>query len=410
MRIALDCTHQLIGGGIRAYISSLVHALASELGSDDELVLHYRLRESGAKDLFPPLPESRALIRRTESVGSRRLRSRLENHLGWPRIESTTGALDVFHGTHFWLPVSRGARCVLSVHDLTYLKHPEYFEHRKLNDYGYRYLLPHSLNRADAILACSESTERDLIEISGVPKEKIWVVPYAPDPRFQPHGEEEYQHTLRRFGITPPFVIYPVGTLDRRKNIDNVLKAYRQAFPKPNRPQLILTSPQRGNSVLESQLVELGLEQDVRTLSVGYPHDLAALMSAADWGLYLSLYEGYGLPVAEALACGLPMVVSNSSSIPEVAGNAALVVDPNDSDRMARAFLQLQEDDDLRRELRRAALERAQSQDFSWQRVARQTLATYQEDRSLWRGAKDKPTQQASPATVGAEASGSALL
>ncbi len=380
MRIALDCTHQLIPGGIKAYITSLSNALAQELGSQDELILHYRLRQHSPSHPMPRLPESQAQVRRSTSTGSRRIQSRLENHLGWPTIERATGDIDTLHGTHFWLPVSRSARQVLSVHDLTYLRRPDYFQQRKLNDYGYRYLLPHSLKRADAILACSESTKSDLQELLQVPQEKIWVIPYAQDPRFTAHGEEEYQHTLRRFHIDRPFVIYPIGTLDRRKNLDNVLAAYARAFSKGNRPLLVLTTPNSADATLQERLEDLGLSADVQVMSVGYPFDLAALMSAAEWGMYLSLYEGYGLPVAEAMACGLPLVVSDRSSVPEVAGSAALVVNPEDIDAMAASFRQLDEDGALRRSLRHAALERAHSPQFGWGRAARQTLAAYADD------------------------------
>lgn len=398
MRLAIDCSHHLIQGGIRVYIESLLSALARQ-EPDHELILHYRTRNR--PDPLPDLPEGQS-SRLVHSRLPRRLLSQLENSLRWPPIEWWTGKIDVFHSPHFWLPVSRRARLVLSVHDVAYLRHPEYYTHQQLNDYGYRYLLPQSLRRADAVVVPCEHTRHDLREILGVPDEKIWVVPFGSDPRFVQASADDQLAARERFQIPyRPLVIYPVGSFDIRKNLPRTLRAFAQAFPSPsNRPFLFMTGVGAPPPEVAQAIEELHLQEDVRIAEVGYPDELSALMSLADWGLYPSLYEGFGIPALEMLRCGLPLIASQVSSVPEVVGDAALQVDPHDLSELTEAMRTLHDDVDLRQKLAHAGLERASSEAWSWRRAAQQMHAVYRADAAAF-GAIPQPLAVQQPSSAG---------
>jgi glycosyltransferase involved in cell wall biosynthesis len=383
LRIAIDCSHHAIPGGIRTHIANLVHALAV-VAPEHEYLFFSRMLTAPSSPL-PVLPEGtrgRIIFARAP----RRFVAFLENRLGWPPVEYWTGPIDIFHGIHFSLPVARAARLVLTVHDVAYLRHPEFYAEKKWNEYGYRYLLGHSIARAQAIIAISRTTKRDLVELCGVDPDRIWVIASGVDPRFRRLSEEEREPALRDLGIDRPFVIYPVGTIDLRKNLERTLDAFARAFPAPaDRPLLVLTGVGNLPAPLQALAEKRGLAAHVLTLHVGSLTTLAVLLSAARWGMYLSLYEGFGQPPLEAMACGLPLVVSNVSSIPEVAGDAALSVDPCDIDAIAAAMRRLENDDSLRAELSARGLKRATSPAFSWERTARQVMAVYRDDPQAYR-------------------------
>ena len=387
MRIALDCSHYLIPGGIRNRTANLLAAMAT-IAPENEYLLYFRRLSRPTE--FPALPagtRSRVVFAQVP----RRLLSFCENRLGWPPVEYWTGAIDAFHGTHFVVPAARAARLVLTVHDVTYLRHPAFYADRKGNDYGYHYLLTHSLRRAHRVIAISQATRRDLIALCDVAPERIWVIPSGADPRLRRLPAAEYEPVLDRLGIQRPYVVYPVGTIDIRKNLAAALEAYARALPdRAERPLLVLTGVGDLPADITQLAERLGLTEHLRPLRVSYPDELTALMSGALWGMYLSLYEGFGLPPLEAMACGMPLVVSNVSSIPEVVGDAALLVDPHNVEEMAGAMARLHTDESLRRDLADRGARRAAAPAFSWERAARQTLAAYRDDEEAYR-AEEQP-------------------
>jgi glycosyltransferase involved in cell wall biosynthesis len=381
LRIAFDCSHFAVPGGIRTRIGNMVRALAAA-GPDNEYVLY--VRGLGRTADVPALPEgSRA---RVVSVRApRRLLAFLENRVGWPPLEYWTGPVDVVHGTHFVLPPTRRSRRVLTVHDVAYLRHPEFYADKRWNDYGYRYLLSRSLRRADAVIAISHTTRTDCIELCGVDEEKIWVVPSGVDPRLRPVPAEIRRPVLARLRLDRPYAVYPVGTIDVRKNLPGTLEAFARAFPdSAARPLLVLTGVGALPEDLLARARARGIEDAVRPCHVSYPEEFMAVLSGGRWGMYLSRYEGFGLPPLEAMACGLPLVVSRTASVPEVAGDAAVLVDPTDTDAIAEAMRRLDGDEALRRDLAARGRERAAGPAFSWERAARQTLAVYRNDRSAF--------------------------
>ncbi|MCI0651620.1 MAG: glycosyltransferase family 4 protein [Planctomycetes bacterium] len=387
MRVAIDCTHYLAPGGIRVYIANLLPALASA-GRGEEWILYFRGLAAPGDDL--PLAAGTG-VRVAREALPRRAIDRLQNWLGWPRVERWTGPLDVFHGTHFHVPPARKARRVLTVHDCAYLRHPEYYANRRLNDYGYRFLLGHSLARAERVIASSHSTRRDLLELFALDEKRVWVVPFGADPAFRPLAPEERAPVVTRLGLDRPYVVYPAGSIDLRKNIERTLRAFAAAFPtRADRPLLVVT----GVGTLpesDARLArELDLEGELRCLRVRYPDELRAILSGAEWGMYTSLYEGFGIPPLEMMACGIAVLASNAASIPEVTGEAALLVDPRSHDEIAAGMRSLHFDERRRAELVRKGRERVAAPELSWERAARQMLAAYRDDESAFR-AESRP-------------------
>jgi len=383
----------MIPGGVRNYIENLVLALALA-SPESQYYFYYRnLRRPGRLPAVPRGTRMEPIYARVP----RRLFSYLENHLGWPPIEYWQPKLDVVHGTHFTLPLTRRARSVLTVHDVAFLREPRFYRNRRLNEYGYRYLLGHSLARADLVLASSHSTKRDLIELCRVKEEKIWVVPIGRDERFRRVPADEARPVLDRYGITRPFALYPAGTFEARKNVENTLKAFARAFGgDPDRPLFFLSAVGDPPAELKSLVDHLGLRDDFLAARVEYPGELMALMSTATWGMYPSLYEGFGLPPLEAMSCGLPLMVSRVSSVPEVVGDAALIVDPASVEELSGAMRKLQESENLRMALSRRGLLRASGPAFSWARAARQTLAAYRDDLAAYR-LEPQPMEEVPP-------------
>lgn len=385
MRVAVDCTHYPVPGGVRTYLENLVPTVTA-LESGVEFVLYSRGRHK--------LTEHPGVIgahwKSTHAHLPQKLLHALESTLGWPRAERWTGPIDAFHATHLALPpVKSGTHSVLTVQDVTYLRHPELFEHRKLNDFGYRKLLPAALDRANIVLAASESTRRDLIELCAVDSDRIWVCRHGLDPRLERVGTEKQFLLRQELNLGErPVALYPVGTVDLRKNLPFALRAFADAFPKRgDRPLLVLSGVGQLDAECQALIESAGLRSDVRFETVSYPTGVGTLMSLADWGIYPSLYEGFGFPVLESMACGLPMIVTDRTSCPEILGDCGILADPTDHDAWVEGMRQLQRDTGLRYHYSTLGHERALSSEFSWQRAGLQVTASYRNDREAFEAA-----------------------
>jgi glycosyltransferase involved in cell wall biosynthesis len=372
VRIAIDYTPALRqGAGIGRYTRSLVDALA-RLDRDNV----YTLLSFG-----PPPPGSRwgrwpANYRlRTVQLPSRWMtilwyRLRLPVPLEW-----LAGPHDLYHSTDFTLPPLVRARGVVTVHDLSFLTVPE------CADPGLRTLLrsavPAALTRAHRILADSESTRQDIVRLLGVSGAKVDVVLCGVEERFRPIREPEQLLTLRQRYRLPERFILTLGTLEPRKNHAGLINAYASLRNRTaGLPPLVIAG---GKGWLfdevTAQVQREGLDSDV--LFAGYvaDEDLPALYNAADLFVFPSLYEGFGLPPLEALACGTPVVAANNSSLPEVIGEAGLLVDARDTDALAEAMHAALMDRDLRRHL--AERGPVQAARFTWTNAARALLEAY---------------------------------
>jgi glycosyltransferase involved in cell wall biosynthesis len=230
---------------------------------------------------------------------------------------------------------------------------------------------------AAAIIAISEQSRRDYQRFFHVPAERITVISAAPDERFRPGiAREERERVKRKYGIVDDYIL-TVGTTEPRKNVMRLVAAFAQLVRQGYRQKLVIAG-QRG--WLSDPLYEYVERERLgdRLVFTGYvaDEDLPPLYAGAAVFVYPSLYEGYGLPVVEAMACGTPTITSNCSSLPEVTGDAALLINPEDESDIAEALKRLLDDERLRRELAARAV--TQSKKFSWERSARDLLKVYQ--------------------------------
>jgi alpha-1,3-rhamnosyl/mannosyltransferase len=285
--------------------------------------------------------------------------------------------IDVFHTTAWVVPEGLRARLLFTCHDLTFLTHPEC--HTLDNKVHCLTGVLRAHLGGGTFLAVSQATAGELRRQLGVPDERIRVVYSAAAPHFRRIDEGEARRTVKeRFGLDGDFVL-AVGTLEPRKNLRRLLAAY-EGLPEDVRRRIPLVIV-GGESWREEDLAETiasrpGLAT-VRILRRVGDGDLVGLYNTATVFAYPSLAEGFGLPVAEAMACRAPVLTSSRSSLPEVAGDAAQLVDPEDVDDIRRGLVELLADPELRRTMRDRGLEQAAS--FSWQRTAGETLALYRE-------------------------------
>lgn len=291
-------------------------------------------------------------------------------------VESVTGATDLFHATNYGAPRRRGARLVVTVHDLTLLRFPE-LGTPALRAHVERAIA--TLPEADQIIADSQATRDDLIQLTATDASRVHVVYPGCDARFTNIAADAARATVaQRFGLRHPYLLH-VGTLEPRKNAVALLRAFERLVTGPAAGHTLVLVGRRG-WIYEPILAALqapALAGRVRLLDDVGNDDLPALYAAADLFVYPSLYEGFGLPVAEAMACGVPVITSATSSLPEVAGDAAIFVDPRDDAALAAAVARVLGDADLRATL--AARGRTQAARFTWDRCARETLAVYEQ-------------------------------
>jgi glycosyltransferase involved in cell wall biosynthesis len=262
---------------------------------------------------------------------------------------------------------------VVTLHDATAFLHPE--THTLLDNFLHRVYVPATLRNVDAVITISEAARRDLVRFLRLRPDKVVTVPLAVDAAFHPVPAELSATVLSRYEVTPPFVLY-VGALEPRKNLPTLLRAFARALAEFPQLQLVVAGGRRWKSGAIPRLVEdLRLADAVRM--TGYVADatLPALYSAASVFCFPSLSEGFGLPILEAMACGTPVVCSNLSSLPEVAGEAALLVDPTETQAVAAGLIRVLSDQTFGAELRERGLNRAAQ--FSWESTAEQTLQVY---------------------------------
>jgi glycosyltransferase involved in cell wall biosynthesis len=303
-----------------------------------------------------------------------RMMYRLWDLTNRPYVDRKCGGLDVFHATNFVTPPTETARRVVTIHDITFLAVPELCS-PKIAAYFARHIC-RDANEADVIVVHSEATRQDLIRHVAVPADKVVTAWPGVDAALRMMDLTAARaHLAQAYGITAPYLLF-VGTLEPRKNVAGVLRALallRDTIPH----HLVLVGKRGWNSDPIFSLIE-NLDLGDRVHHVGFipQHgDLAHFYSAAAALMYPTYYEGFGLPLAEAMACGCPVIASNVSSVPEVVGDAALTAAPDDIEALAQHLHHVVHDHELSEDLRRRGLERAPL--FTWPRCAEITAAAY---------------------------------
>jgi glycosyltransferase involved in cell wall biosynthesis len=370
-RITLDYTPAIQQhAGIGRYADELARALAA-LYSGDEWRLFYVDPEQRA----PPSPLD-TLPRAALCVSNKpwRLRVLLSTYLRRGQ-DQTIGSTEIFHATDHVLPYLSHTRSVFTLHDLTPLIFPA--AHTQLNRRYLQLMLPHFLRDADVIIAVSEATRHDVMTRYGLPPERVRVVYHGVNPRFGPVRPAVAQAIKASYRL-PDRYILAVGTIEPRKNLMTLLEAYHALRAEDSDMSLVIAGARGWHSEpFFNKLHALGLEDSVRLLGRVPDEDLPALYTLAEVFAFPSLYEGFGLPVLEAMACGAPVISSDTSSLPEVVGSAGLLLPPVDVLRWKETLLQLATNAALRAELRQHGLRQAAL--FTWEKAARQTYAIYQE-------------------------------
>lgn len=358
MRVGIDAGRVLRGrGGVSSYSRELIRALVGD-GVEHEIVLFdldgRTPRRVDLEAAFGPLP-SRVSIASTSST----------------ELE----AIDLFHAPAFAMPPAGARRHVFTVHDLTVLSHPEC--HTIGNRVRTLVSVAEALARGATVIAVSEATRREALRLLALPSEDVEVLPPILSPTFVAHGDSGFDDRVVRLrGIERPYVL-AVASLEPRKNIGRLLEAWT-LLPEDLRKthQLVVVAAEGWlQSKVRSRIDTMSRTRSVVTVGHLPVGELAAFYRRARVFVFPSLAEGFGLPVAEAMACGAPVVTSNRSSLPEVAGDAAVRVDPEDPDEIAAAVTAVIEDQGLRRFLRDRGFERARS--FTSAVILPRLLAVY---------------------------------
>lgn len=349
-------------GGITEYIEQLIRHLPDLDLANDYIILH---SWKDRRDLATGARQRRALVWTPAHHRLERLAL---------AIETLPHGLDLLHSPDFIPPLGLWFRSVITIHDLTFLHYPEF-----LNSESRRYYndqIAAAAARADHILTDSEATRTDVINLLRVPSEKVTTVWLGVSDHFHPASPEEIHRFTEQHNLSPGYILF-VGTFEPRKNLSGLLRAYAQLCAEiPDVPRLVIAGS-RGWLYTEifALAQSLGLADTISWLENPSYADLPLLYSGAGVLCLPSFYEGFGFPPLEAMACGTPAVVADRASLPEVVGDAGLLVNPDDPSSIADALRRILADSALAGDLRRRGLERARA--FSWAETARQTLSTY---------------------------------
>ncbi len=364
MRIGIDARLVYYSrAGIGQYILRLVEALARVETSGEQFVLLQSRKDHTRLDHHPAF--SRVSLWTPSHHRLEQLSLRLE--IG--RLH-----LDLLHSPDFIPPFRRNCRSVITIHDLAFLLYPHFLTNEAARYYGQ---IDQAVRHTDHIIAVSESTRRDAITLLGVPERKITVIYEAANPIYRQMDKElARRHVLETYNLSQPFILF-VSTIEPRKNLPGLLQAFRKMRDDYKRDEKLVLAGGRGwlSEEVYASIDRLNLNDHVLMLGRVPSEHLVYLYNAAQMLVHPSFYEGFGLPPLEAMHCGTPAIVSNVSALPEVVGDAALLIDPNDVDGLTVAMWRVLTDDQLRTSLVEKGFTRARK--FSLERAAHQTLDVY---------------------------------
>ena len=373
MRIGLDGFPLLTPlTGVGHYTFELARALALLAPTDQfDLVAPGPFPHSIIEEIRRNCPDNlRAVNAEANSLRRRRWWA-----VGLP-LYLRKASLDLFHGTNYEVPLWSKRRSVLTIHDLSILLHAD--THQANLARRARRRLPVMARSASMIITATECVRREISEHLHVKADRIRVTPYAPRTGFQAMPAEQSNQRKRRLGIEDEFILF-VGTVEPRKNLLTLVRAFDQILRQTSRrPQLVVVGAE---GWLMDELFAFIKQSAIgdRLRLTGYldDEDLRGLYSSCRVFVYPSIYEGFGLPPLEAMACGAPVIAGNIATFQETLGGAAQLVEPHDVEALATSIIEILDNEDRRRTLSRRGLEQAAK--FSWERTAELTLEVYRE-------------------------------
>jgi glycosyltransferase involved in cell wall biosynthesis len=355
--------------GIGSYIRNLLEAMSRR---PEAASFQFRIYARRAdRDVMPQLAANFEIVE--------------EDSPGYSLAELTRFAfrlfrdrLDLFHATHYVLPPLR-SRAVVTIHDIIHLLYPQFLPNRAALVYA-RVMIRRALRRADRIITVSYNSKRDLVDYFGIVPARVDVIYNGVSPRFcSDVSEEDRLRVTAKYGLRRPYLLF-LGGEKPHKNVQNVVRAFGEARRmRPDLPHVLaLAGPMPKNSArIDALIAALDLGPAIARPGLIEEADLPGLLSGADVLLYPTLYEGFGLPVVEAMACGTPVLTSSTSALQEIAGGYSYLVDPLDVDAIARGIVALATDPKVRADF--IELGRKRALDFSWDKAAERTLEVYAE-------------------------------
>jgi glycosyltransferase involved in cell wall biosynthesis len=376
MRVAID-TRKIHDFGIGTYIRNLLRQLA-RIDRETEYVLLSREADLGVAAQLGP--NFRSVCEPSPNYSLRE-----QVHVPWVLRRERP---DVYHAPHYILPAAVRCRSVVTIHDCIHLMFPQYLPNRAAYAYA-RASMWAAARRSHCILTVSEASKRDILHLFNVPPEKVVVVYNAIDEHFSATPSEEHVARVReRYQLDHKFVLY-VGNIKPHKNLVRLIEAFSQLRKDHDDLKLLIIGDEISKlPALRRAVHRHKLHKHVRFLGYLKDDTLTVLYRLASVFVFPSLYEGFGLPPLEAMASGTPVVTSNLSSLPEVTGEAAVLVDPYDVDSIEAGMRRVLEDPALAEEMRRRGLERAR--EFSWARSVEKTLKVYCDVAGERAGARDR--------------------
>lgn len=307
---------------------------------------------------------------------------KLTSAIGIPQAVKNA-EIDVLHVPVHWynqitpFVLNREIKKVLTLHDLTPILFPEM--HTRETNLTWKSSLKFIKNKTNIVICDSISTKNDCIKLLNIPEKRLKVIPLSADEQYKPlKDKEKIREELKRgYNIDSPFILF-VGTLEKRKNVPALLKSFYKLKKSELDHKLVIVGGKGWKYTKIFDLIEeLNLQNEVIFTDYVSDEYLVKLYNAADLFVYPSLYEGFGLPPLEAMACGCPVITSNTSSLPEVVADAGIMINPNDVDSLTESMLKILTDPELREELSRKSLERAEM--FSWKKTAKETWKVYED-------------------------------
>lgn len=293
-------------------------------------------------------------------------------------VEFLMGKIDIFHGPSFFIPNHIRSKSVVTIHDLMMLRHPEFLTQDMAN--AFKKKIYSAIRKFDTIISVSNFTKSEIIDLLNIPERRIRVIYNGIDSKFRPINDKTQLNSIKaKYGINGKGYLLFVGNIETKKNIDRLVHAYALLRKETDCQHSLVIAGNRAwhFETVRETVRKFSIEEDVLFLGVVHDEDLPCLYSGAEVFVFPSLYEGFGIPVIEAMACGTPVISSNNSSVPEIAGGAAILVNPTSVSEISEAMYNVLSDSRLRQQLVEKGFRRAK--DFSWEKTARETLKLYHE-------------------------------